>query len=418
MMQTRFLIPLVTLPALGLLAFEPAGGDAAPSSEIRWCKQVLDRQFRAEGASAADVNHDGKMDVLAGYLWYEAPEWTPHAIRPPKTWDGATQYSDCFLSFAPDVDRDGWADQLVVGFPGAKSIWYRNPGRSGKEWSEHVVTTSACNESPIFADLDGDRRPELVSPFNEAQMAYYRPAADPRQPFAQAVVGAENGPGTKKFSHGLGLGDINGDGAPDILCTEGYYEHPGYAARPKRSTLSRLFGSDPAGPREVRPGRWKFVPASLGPACAQMYTHDFDRDGDADVISSSAHGIGVWWYEQRPGKEPGRPEFVQHTIDDTFSQSHSLMPADINGDGQLDFVTGKRWWAHGPKGDVNPNDPAVVYWFEYRKRDGQVTWKRHFIDNDSGVGTQFTVADMNRDRRPDLVISNKKGVFVLTQEAR
>ena len=95
---------------------------------------------------------------------------------------------------------------------------------------------------------------------------------------------------------------------------------------------------------------------------------------------------------------------------------HSVAAADLNGDGQPDLVTGKRWWAHGPNGDVNPGDPAVLCWYEFRRNKGAVEWIRHQIDADSGVGTQFTIADVNRDRRPDLVISNKKGVFVFSQE--
>ncbi len=424
-MRERWVLSLVMLPVIGAAALVPVSAPNAAPGGITWRKQVLDRKFRAEGAAAADVNRDGKMDVFAGNFWYEAPDWKPHAIRPAKEFEPATGYSNCFLTFAEDVDRDGWTDQLVIGFPGDKSLWYRNPGRSGSEWTEHLVAESACNESPIYADLNGDRRPELITPYKESRMAYYQPGKKPLERFEQFLIGSENGPGTKKFSHGLGVGDIDGDGAPDILCSEGFYRNPGYEARPRRNLFSRLFGADPKPGRKIKPGAWEFVPAALGPACAQMYTHDFDRDGDMDVISSSAHAVGVWWYEQRPGKKSGHPEFVQHTIDDTFSQTHSLMPADINGDGQVDFVTGKRWWAHGPKGDVNPNDPAVLYWFEFRttRRRGKdvparVEWKRHLIDSDSGVGTQFSVAHMNRDRRPDLVISNKKGVFVFTQESR
>jgi hypothetical protein len=92
---------------------------------------------------------------------------------------------------------------------------------------------------------------------------------------------------------------------------------------------------------------------------------------------------------------------------------------DINKDGTPDFVTGKRFWAHGPSGDVRPGDPAVLYWYELRRpkgKTGSPSWTRHEIDNDSGVGTQVQVADVNRDGRLDVVSSNKKGVFVFLQE--
>jgi hypothetical protein len=391
-MMTRRLL-LFLIPAVSLASLLGAGRPSAArfsAREIRWKKTVLDREFRSEGVSVADINRDGRRDVFAGNLWYEAPDWKPRQIRPPQKFDAATGYSNCFLSFAHDVDGDRWPDQIVVGFPGAKAPWYRNPGKNGGEWTEHTVTGSACNESPVFADLVGGRKPELISPFNEKQMAYYRPGETPREGFVQQLLAEPGTPGCQRFSHGLGVGDVNGDRRPDILCTEGYYEAPRRAD-----------------------GAWRFVAARLGPSCAQMYTHDFDGDGDMDVISSSAHAIGIWWYEQTKGA--GGPEFKQHVIDSTFSQSHSLMMADLNGDRRPDFVTGKRWWAHGPNGDVNPNDPAVLYWYEFRRRGGTVEWMRHEIDSDSGVGTQFTVADINGDRRPDIAISNKKGVFVFEQ---
>jgi len=393
-------MPRLHLALVPLLAAALAGASpGADSTGISWKKQVLDTQFRAEGVAVADVDRDGRLDVLAGEFWYEAPDWKPHEIRPPGRYDAANGYSQCFLCFSDDVDGDNWVDQLVVGFPGAKAVWRRNPGSKGLgHWQEFPITDSACNETPIFADLDGDRRPELVTPWREEQMAFYNPGARPEQGFAQTLIGNRGDPGTKRFSHGLGVGDINGDKRPDILCTDGYW----------------------LAPRKIREESWTFTPAKLGPASATMFTHDFDGDGDADVFSSSAHQIGVWWWEQLRGVQG--VEFKQHVIDESFSQSHSVVMADLNGDRKPDFVTGKRWWAHGPNGDVNPNDPAVLYWFEHRlegRGEGRkVTWTRHTIDTDSGVGTQFTVADLNKDRRPDVIVANKKGVFVFLQEKR
>jgi hypothetical protein len=389
----RWWSPVLAATAAAALAGASQGASSAP---ITWKKTVLDTAFRAEGAAVADVNRDGRPDVLAGEFWYQAPDWKPRELRPPGTYDAAKGYSQCFQTFTGDVDGDNWPDQLVITFPGAKAVWRRNPGSTGVgHWAEFTITDSACNETPIYADLDGDKQAELVTPHRETQMAFYNPGGKPEQGFSQTLIGNPGDPGTKRFSHGLGVGDINGDRRPDILCTGGYWLAPAKGIREKP---------------------WTFVPAKLGPDCATMFTHDFDGDGDADVFSSSAHQIGVWWWEQVKGVTG--VEFKQHVIDDSFSQSHSVVMADINGDRQPDFVTGKRWWAHGPNGDVNPNDPAVLYWFEYRREGREVKWTRHTIDTDSGVGTQFTVTDLNRDRRPDVVVANKKGVFVFHQERR
>lgn len=364
----------------------------AAAREYRWTKAVLDTKFRSEGVAVADVNRDGQPDVLTGDLWYEAPAWKVHEIRPPKEYNGANQYSNCFLCFALDVDRDGWTDEVVVGFPGEKSLWYRNPGNTGAAWAQYLVAESACNETPNFIDLDGDGQPELVAGFQDSRLAFYQPGPTPQKGWQQYFISGPNSPGSGHFSHGLGVGDVNGDGRKDVLCTEGYYEAP----------------------VDRKAGPWKWVPAKLGPACANMQVFDFNHDGLPDVMTSSAHNRGVWWWEQVKGANG--PEFKQHLIDESFTESHSLMTADINRDGRPDFVTGKRWWAHGPSGDPDAMGASVLYWYEFRRKGTEVTWTRHLIDNDSGVGTQFAIADMNRDGRPAVVISNKKGVFVFTRE--
>jgi hypothetical protein len=361
------------------------------SHEVRWEKTVIDRTFRSEGVSVADVNRDGKPDILAGDLWYEAPDWRPREIRPLQKFVPASGYSDCFESFALDVDRDGWTDEIVIGMPGEKGVWYRNPGETGGEWKLYPMADSVCNESPAFADLDGDKKPELIFSRDDKQMTWRTPGPSPQTGFASFVISEVNAPGCARFSHGLGIGDVNGDGRADVLCKDGYWEAP----------------------KDRKTGPWNFVPADLGPDCAHMYVFDFNGDGRPDVISSSSHNFGVWWHERAKGN--AKPEFKRHLIDDSFSQSHSLAMADLNGDGRPDFVTGKRRWAHGPTGDVDPNGPALLCWYEFNRKSGEVTWTRHVIDEDSGVGTQFVVTDVNGDKRKDIVTSNKEGVFLFEQ---
>jgi hypothetical protein len=379
----------LALALLGTQAETTAKDAASPSVTFR--KIVVDKAFRSEGIAVADVNRDGRPDLIAGNLWYAAPDWTPREIAPVQTFDPATGYSNSFLNFAQDVNKDGWTDQILISMPGEKAVWRENPKGQPGHWREHPLWRNACNESPAFADLLGPRKPALVFAYDEKFMAWFEPNLDLTKEFRCHTVSAAGGPGTGRFTHGLGVGDINGDGRADILCTEGYYEAP----------------------QDRRSVPWKFVPAKLGEPCAQMYVYDVNGDGLPDVISSSAHGVGVWWHEQRRG--PNGPEFITHTIDASFSQSHALQMADINGDGQPDLVTGKRFWAHGPNGDIAPNAPAVLVWFSWERKNRSVLWTRHLIDNDSGVGTQFVVADINKDGLPDIAVANKKGVFCFLQ---
>jgi hypothetical protein len=355
-----------------------------------WKKTVLDTRFRSEGVAVADVNGDGRLDILTGNEWYEAPHWKPHRIRETPDFEPETSYSNSFINFAHDVDGDGWPDLIVIGFPGKEALWLQNPRGEDRFWTPHLIHPSACNESPLFEDIDGDGVRELIMSLEERQMAWLKPGSDPFAPWEVHPIGEEGAPGTAKYAHGLGAGDINGDGHLEVLTRQGYFAHSG----------------DPR-------GRWQFTPADFGPDCVQMHVADFNGDGLPDVITSSAHLKGIWWHEQR--RDEDGPWFGSHLIDQTWSQSHALLPADLDGDGITEWVTGKRLWAHGPAGDVDANKPCVLYYYKPAPMGRRVEWERHLIDEDSGVGTQFEIADVNGDGLLDIVTANKKGVFLFEQ---
>ncbi len=390
------------LPILPLLPAADPKKDT-DDTKIAWKKTVLDPVFHAEGVAVADVNRDGKMDVLNGELWYEAPDWKAHEIQPVGKYDALRGYSHTFACWAEDLNGDGWPDLIVIDFPGAPCYWLENPKGAEGHWKKHEIWHSACNETPQYADLLGTGKRVLVmgsqpkGKENEGQMAYFTPAADPNARWEMHPISVPSEPGkevpcTRKFSHGLGVGDLSGDGRLDVICTGGWWEQP-----------SRV---------EDKP--WKFHPANLGEPCADMFAYDVDGDGKADVISSSAHKFGIWWYQQRPGTGDS-PTFLRHDLFPMLvSETHALHCVDVNGDGLKDLVTGKRFWSHG-KSEPGANDPAMLYWFEAKKADGVIRFVPHTIDGDSGIGTQFVVADVNGDKLPDVVVSNKKGTFVFEQ---
>ncbi len=384
---------------LGIATFllvAPGGNLLAQKPKIRFERIQLDETFRSEGVAVGDFNRDGKLDLAAGFVWYEAPDWKMHTIIEKAPEYDPKGYSNAFCTFAEDLNGDGWTDILVVDFPGTPTWWFENPQGKPGPWKRHTLTPVTNNESPQYRDLDGDGKRELVFAFSpdpqqpdgpERRMGYATPAADPYQPWILHAVSEKAAPGTQKYSHGLGVGDINGDGRKDIVCAEGWWEAP------------ETSSDQP----------WKFHPAPFGGKAADIHVYDFDGDGDNDVLTSSPHAFGIWWHEQL-----GDGQWKTHTIDESFSQTHSVCMADINGDGLLDFVTGKRWWAHA-SGDPGGDQPAVLHWFELTRKDGRPVWISHQIDHNSGVGTQFELADIDGDQLLDIAISNKRGVFIFRQ---
>jgi len=372
-----------------LEVYRAVGVAPVPGDQVRFEHVVVDKQFRSEGVAVSDVNRDGFDDILVGDVWYAAPDWQAHEIRPPQTYDPDRGYSQCFANFAADVDADGWVDSIVVGFPGAPASWYRNPGEATGHWAAHPFAPSACGETPIFGDLLGDGRPVPVFALNR-RLTWFRPGEEPASEW-QAYPVTQELAAFDRFGHGLGMGDVNGDGRADLLGTDGWWEAPEDRSRPD----------------------WTFHPAPLGPACADMVVYDVDGDGDNDILTTSAHEYGVWWFEHE--QDNGEASFQRHEIYNEVSQTHALVLADINSDGLQDLVTGKRYHAHNGN-DPGSGEPAMLFWLELeRPEEGGCRFRVHEINDDSGVGTQFEVCDLDGDGLLDVVTSNKKGVHAFLQ---
>ena len=365
--------------------------------KIHWKKTVLDTKFRGEGVAVGDFNHDGKLDIAVGSVYYAAPDWKMHLIGEKAQEFDPHGYSQCFLSFADDLNHDGWTDLIVIGFPGQPAYWYENPKGASGPWKQHLISPVANDESPNYVDIDGSGQRSLVMGVApdaahcdgpDRFMAILRPdPSDPYKPWRIQQISTKAAPNTTKFSHGLGAGSIQGNGRNDVIVPQGWWESPADKSQ----------------------SPWTFHKANFGPACAHMHVFDFAGTGKNGVLSSSAHNYGIWWYEQTADG------WKQHEIDKSYSETHSLVLADIAGDGLPGFVTGKRWWAHGPTGDPGAGEPSVLYWYELQRKDGQPNFIRHEIDNHSGVGTQFEVTDINGDGLLDIAIANKSGVYVFEQ---
>ena len=404
-MMWRIVVLLCTTVAVTTTAPRPP--------DIPFRSRLID-SGASETAAVADVNHDGRPDIVSGEFWYEAPSWQPHRFRDI---DFRQQYVDVFSDLPIDVDNDGYPDIVSVSWFAKKVSWWKNPGRGAggynllNMWQEATIHDGFNVEFAVMADLDNDGKAfELLAQENGTGQAWYEVRGGA---WVAHVVS------DRSYGHGIGAGDVNKDGRTDILTPRGWLEAP---ADPRAGNWT--FHPDWEVANAPTPSAAPATPPAAGspPRVMElgfMHVLDVNGDGRNDVIAAAAHDYGVFWFEHGADGT-----WTRRVIDSSWSQGHASTLVDINGDGKLDFVTGKRFMAHNGN-DPGEREPLGVYWYEYRPQavpsggrgtgSPGVEWIRHLIDFGGrvGGGMQIPVVDIDGDGDLDVICAGKSGLFLL-----
>jgi hypothetical protein len=375
----------------------------------------------SETAAAADINRDGRLDIVSGDNWYQAPGWTKHTFR---ELGFANNYIDAFSDLSVDVDEDGFPDIVTVTWFGRKISWYRNPGKGKGPWLETIINSGFNVEFAVLADLDNDGiAREILAQENSTGQSWYE---------LRNKAWVKHAVSDRSYGHGIGAGDVNKDGRNDILTPRGWLEAP---ADPRSGNWTFHAAwelvNTPITPREAASGATSNSPAP--PRVAElgfMHVLDVNADGRNDIVTAAGHDFGVFWFEQGDNGA-----WTRQFIDKAWSQGHATTLADLNGDGRPDLITGKRFMAHNGS-DPGEREPLGVYWYEFRpvpstsgsssvssrrgpspepRTPARIEWTRHLVDYGGrvGGGMQLPVVDIDGDGDLDLVCPGKSGLFLV-----
>jgi hypothetical protein len=387
----------------------------AERSSARFRVQRINDMYYSWGCTAGDYDKDGNMDVAAGPWLYFGPDFTrSREIFLAVTTSPATNFTETNCQYTYDFNNDGWPD--ILNGPNRGNL-YINPKGESRRWSKYVVVPAIQSEITAFKDIDKDGKPELIYGA-DGIMRFARPdPADATKPWIVHDV-SERG---YAMAHGIGVGDINGDGRTDIVNPNGWWEQPAAGATS---------------------GLWKYHPVALaryghratGVGGATMGVYDVNGDGLNDVVTSlNAHGFGLAWFEQKRDAA-GNISFLQRMISDDYgtattnaggialSQVHGATFEDIDGDGITDLIAGKRYWSHlDTYLDPDPAGAPVIYYYRTvrdAKAPGGARFAPELIHNRSGVGSDVLAIDLDKDKKPDIISATDRGVFIFWNKGK
>ena len=340
--------------------------------------------------TVADLNNDGLPDVVVGRSKWgdDGPRgvfWYANQEGGIRNWSGRRAVHEgghvgCGAS-ALDVDDDGWTDIVCDG------VWFRNPGppRNGEEFERFEFDGRARGAHDLLAhDMDGEGSREVVVYLEHQErggLFIYEIPENPREQWPRTVVREMDDTVHAAIAPG-GIGDVSGDGAPDIVFVSRWFENP--AENGDGWTEHSNFDFRDTGP-------W-------GPA-VRTFTADIDGDGRLDFVQSECDmpEARIAWFRNAAGDGA---EWQMHRLpqDSVPGDFHSLVVGDFDLDGDPDVYADEMEHIHVQKGDKSKVGMHI-----WENVDGRGTrWQKHTLKTGLG-GHQAKAADFDGDGDLDIV---------------
>ena len=222
------------------------------------------------------------------------------------------------------------------------------------------------------ADLDGDGDPDLTcSDAKSNVLVWYE--NDGHGNLTRRVIG-ENDPGLLERH---AVGDVNGDGHPDVVIVKNNVGH-------------LLWFENSGTPKDGKHWTRHVITTSFMKAY-DVALSDLDGDGDLDVGGSAFRGDLFAWFEN-PGPAGLSKEWAQFVFDRDIANTRTVVAADINRDGRPDLV-----------GTATFGD--LVAWYENTGEAGEARFRRHDIDREFVQPGQGHAVDLDTDGDLDVIMA-------------
>jgi len=284
------------------------------------------------GLSLADVDRDGRLDILGGAGESGHVDWWRNGGGEPIAWSRYpvdSGFRGAHDIAAADLDGDGDTDLVGAAWEDDQIAWWRHDGGDPIRWTKTAIAGGfdyACKVA--VADIDGDGDVDVVATAWTAQeIRWWRndggaPLTWTEQTIARGFAG----------THWVDCADVDGDGRMDVL-----------AAAMDRAEVAwwRNDGGDPVD--------WvkRTITGQLAGAVS-VDAGDLDGDGDVDAAAAGwSTAGGVAWWENRDGDGTS---WVRRPVDGAFRDASSVHLADVDGDGALDVAATSwtlnqvAWW--------------------------------------------------------------------------